>query len=220
MKTHADVPTTRKKKRLTQAERTAISDRKMFQAAIKLIVEKGPRNTTLKEIGELAGYSRGLANYRFGSKEKLFADVVKMCTRTWSTDLEKFVGGKTGLDALLAALDAYEHFLLATADETMALYILWFESVNVQSELRDRLAQIIAIYRKDIAGWIRQGIQAGDIDSSVNPDLFATECCSFLFGTIFQWLISPETMEVKKLTADYRANMVKSLMPKAHTSSG
>ena len=44
--------------RRTQAERTALSDQKMFEAAIKLFIEKGTQKTTLKEIGEMAGYSR------------------------------------------------------------------------------------------------------------------------------------------------------------------
>ena len=38
--------------RLTQAERTALSDRRMFEAAIDLINERGTQKTTLKEIGE------------------------------------------------------------------------------------------------------------------------------------------------------------------------
>jgi AcrR family transcriptional regulator len=53
--------------RMTQAERTALSDQRMFDAAIKLISQHGTQGTTLKAIGELAGYSRGLANSRFGS---------------------------------------------------------------------------------------------------------------------------------------------------------
>ncbi|MEJ2533610.1 MAG: TetR family transcriptional regulator, partial [Halioglobus sp.] len=50
--------------RMTQAERTALSDQRMFEAAIRLINERGTQKTTLKDIGELAGYSRGMANYR------------------------------------------------------------------------------------------------------------------------------------------------------------
>ena len=40
--------------RRTQAERTALSDQRMFDATIKLINERGTQKTTLKEIGELA----------------------------------------------------------------------------------------------------------------------------------------------------------------------
>ena len=70
-------PAAKQRKRRTQAERTALSDQRMFDAAISLINERGTQKTTLKEIGELAGYSRGLANYRFGSKEGLWREMAR-----------------------------------------------------------------------------------------------------------------------------------------------
>ena len=50
--------------RRTQAERTALSDARMLDAAVSLICERGTAGMTLKEVGERAGYSRGLASYR------------------------------------------------------------------------------------------------------------------------------------------------------------
>ena len=54
--------------RLTQVERKEISDAKMLEAAVDLIVERGAGQVTLKDVGEKAGYSRGLAGYRFGNQ--------------------------------------------------------------------------------------------------------------------------------------------------------
>ena len=55
-------------KRRKQAERTALSDRLLTEAAIELLVKHGLHGTTLQGVGERAGYSRGLATHRFGSK--------------------------------------------------------------------------------------------------------------------------------------------------------
>ena len=63
--------------RLTQAERTEISDNRMLEAAVELIVDRGPAATSLKEVGLKAGYSRGLAGQRFGSKDKLFSFLLR-----------------------------------------------------------------------------------------------------------------------------------------------
>ena len=46
---------------------------KMLDATVDLIVTRGPSATSLKEVGLKAGYSRGLASQRFGSKDKLMA---------------------------------------------------------------------------------------------------------------------------------------------------
>src|SRR5690606_16138474 len=98
--------------RLTQAERTAISDARMLDAAVRLIVERGTEKTTLKDVGELAGYSRGLAGYRFGSKEGLFSFVVHAISEEWLQELKQATAGKVGIDAIHAATDAHYHFCL------------------------------------------------------------------------------------------------------------
>ncbi|KHK88427.1 TetR/AcrR family transcriptional regulator, partial [Novosphingobium malaysiense] len=125
IKTSSDI-----KQRMTQAERTALSDARMLEAATELIVEHGTHNTTLREVGERAGYSRGLASNRFGSKEGLFSQLVRDFNRRWAAELQRTVGDSTGLPAFQAALDAVEHFLLNRSNEMKALYILWFESMS------------------------------------------------------------------------------------------
>jgi AcrR family transcriptional regulator len=54
---------------LTQAERTALSDSAMLEAAMDLVLEYGTDRTTLAMIGEKAGYSRGLATPLAGIPE-------------------------------------------------------------------------------------------------------------------------------------------------------
>ncbi|HKC50872.1 MAG TPA: helix-turn-helix domain-containing protein, partial [Myxococcota bacterium] len=54
-----------------QAERRTLSARRLLDAATQLIAEQGFSRTTLAQIGEKAGYSRGLVNERFGSKSEL-----------------------------------------------------------------------------------------------------------------------------------------------------
>ncbi len=45
--------------RMRHGERTGLSDSRMLDACIKLIVEQGTEKTTLKAVGELAGYKPG-----------------------------------------------------------------------------------------------------------------------------------------------------------------
>ena len=63
--------------RLTQADRSALSERRTLEAAVELMGERGFEKTTLAAIGEAAGYSRGLATHLFGSKADLFAEVIR-----------------------------------------------------------------------------------------------------------------------------------------------
>lgn len=196
---------------MTQAERTALSDARMLEAAKELIAKHGTHRTTLREVGERAGYSRGLASNRFGSKEELFSQVVLDFNRRWADELRANVGRSTGLAALIAALDAVEYFLLNRSDEMKALYILWFESMANHDAVRHRLARNHKAYRRDAERWVREGIKDGTICDAIDPRSFAVEFASLIFGLIYQWLIDPESIDVPHVFGHYRRRVVETL---------
>lgn len=201
-------PARRNGGRLTQAERSAISDEKLFDAAIRLILERGTQKATLKEIGERAGYSRGLVTYRFGSKDGLIQALIKRFEYNWAQRLESFVSGRTGLSAIVAAADAVEQFLLSELDYMRGMYIVWYESVGHESLIKQRLAEHHRIYRGDIRRWIEQGIAGGEIDPRVNVGAFAVQFCSFVFGTVYQWLVNPDAFDIDELFGDFKRNVL------------
>ena len=62
--------------------------------AIELVNERGTAKTTLKDIGEGAGYSRGLASYRFGSKDGLWMELFARFDEIWKAHLSTYLGGQ------------------------------------------------------------------------------------------------------------------------------
>lgn len=197
--------------RLTQVERSALSDARMFEAAMHLIVERGTHNTTLKDIGEKAGYSRGLASNRFGSKETLFSDMVRDFNEKWASELRRFVGGSTGLAAIEGALDAVEFFLLNRTTQMQAMYILWFESITSYAVVRRRLAANHIAYRRDTARWVVRGIADGEVRPSIDPESFAVEFSAFIFGIVYQWLAHPSAINLHTVLQHYRQNTIERL---------
>jgi len=193
--------------RMTQAERTALSDQRMFEAAISLINERGTQKTTLKEIGELAGYSRGLANYRFGSKDGLMHELFVHFDGLWKKHLGSYVQERSGIEAFLAAADALRDFLKQESGYMRAMYILWYESLGHESEIRTMLANHHDVYREDAADWVRQGIARGEIDPDIDAEQFAVQYCAFIFGAVYQWLVNSAALDLGALFVDYEANM-------------
>ncbi len=190
--------------RRTQAERTALSDARMFDAAMQLIVEQGTHATTLKAVGERAGYSRGLASSRFGSKDALFGQLVLHFNTSWTQELANKVGTRGGVEACLAALCAVEDFLSSHSKYMQAMYILWFESISTHNDVRDHLAAYHEIYRSDVAHWVEEGIASGEIDPAVDAECYAFGFCSFIFGTIYQWLVAPNNVDLPKQFEAFR----------------
>ncbi len=189
-----------KAERLSQAERTQLSDARMLSSAVSLIVEKGPEVLSLKEVGELAGYSRGLAGYRFGNKAGLFDFVIHTIGEQWLQQLKTATEGKTGYEAIAAATDAHYEMCKEAPDNLAAFYILWFGAIGPQSEVRSVIAAIHERRNKDVVRWIRNGIEDGSLPPHVDPEAIAGQFSASIVGILYQWLLTPENnVDVKAL---------------------
>lgn len=141
-------------RRLTQEERTDLSDRRMIECAVQLIVGRGISGTKLTEVGLRAGYSRGLA-------------------------------------AVLAAIDAQERAIVATPGEMRALYAIFFQSSDPSAEYRVDVARGLTAQRRDLASWLREARDAGEILPGVDPVRIAGQVLSSMIGTVYQWIMDP-----------------------------
>lgn len=196
----------------TQAERTALSDSLMLDAAVRLIVERGAEGTTLKEVGELAGYSRGLAGYRFGSKANLFSFIVRSVGEEWLHELGRAVEDKVGLDAITAATDAHYHFVLEAADRIRAFYILWFISIGPDVEFKQVIAHVHERRQEDVEAWIRRGIATGTVKEDVDVRGVADQFCAAIIGIVYQWLVTPDAHDsIRQLHEGLKQQMNRAL---------
>ncbi len=177
--------------RRRQAERTALSDMKLTEAAIGLMVQHGIQGTTLQAVGEKAGYSRGLATHRFGSKAGLFGKVLEVASADWLGRMQEAVGTRVGVDALCAATDAAERFFIERPDEVRAMYLLWFLSIDPSADYKANLANVHNAQRRDAASWIRAAQKTGAIDKALDPARVAEQYAASMAGIAYQWLVNP-----------------------------
>ncbi|MGB6091875.1 MAG: helix-turn-helix domain-containing protein, partial [Candidatus Binataceae bacterium] len=63
--------------RLTQAEKAAESRRRVLDAALSCLIDRGYSNTTTLEIASRAGLSRGSQLYHFPKKDALLTSAVE-----------------------------------------------------------------------------------------------------------------------------------------------
>jgi AcrR family transcriptional regulator len=178
--------------RRKQADRTALSDRLLTEAAIQLLVKFGIQGTTLQAVGERAGYSRGLATHRFGSKAGLFGKVLEIASMDWLERVQATVGERVGADALCAATDAAEAFIRERPEEVRAMYLLWFLSIDPSADYKSNIGNVHHAQRRDVARWIRAGLSAGTVQSDVDPTRIAEQYAASMAGIIYQWLANSE----------------------------
>ena len=196
---------------LTQAERSALSDKAMLDAAIELVLEHGPEKTTLAGIGERAGYSRGLATYRFGSKAGLYDALCKSISHNWIEYLKRGVGDKIGIDAMCAALDTIFKFVTESPEQGRVLQILHCGAASPSSEFRDTTISIHARQQSDVAEWVEKGQQASEIRADVEPQAVAAQYVAYITGMTFLWLISPDDFDFEHANTEMKRHLRTSL---------
>lgn len=196
---------------LTQAERTAVSDKAMLVAAMDLVLEHGTDKTTLAMIGETAGYSRGLATYRFGSKAGLYDALCKSISRNWLEYLTCGVGDKVGIEAMCAALDAIREFVEDSPREGRVLQILYCGAASPSSEFPDTSIGIHNRQQSDVVEWVKAGQSNGEIRGDVDPDAVASHYVSYISGMTYLWLTSPETFDFSTTNAEMKRQLRVSL---------
>ncbi|WGL17452.1 TetR/AcrR family transcriptional regulator [Microbulbifer bruguierae] len=183
--------------RMTQAERSAQSDRQMFDAAIRLIVDQGPQRATLAEIGTSAGYSRGLAAYRYKTKDVFYSALIEHLHMLWCAELDKSIAGTSGLDTIIAAVSALQNFVRSDPDHLRAMYKLYYHTIDHHSEITQKLQEIHHNQRKQALRWITECAEFSA--SPLSAEAFAEQYCALIFGGIYQWLVCPERINLDQL---------------------
>jgi AcrR family transcriptional regulator len=86
------------RQRLTQDEKTAETRRRLLDAAIGCLIDRGYANTTTSEIAERAGLSRGAQLYHFPKKEELLTSAVEHLYQLMFGEMKEKVSRLTNED--------------------------------------------------------------------------------------------------------------------------
>jgi len=201
------------KARRSNEQRRQESDKRLLDAGLRLVAQKGAVGATLADIGMAAGFSRSLPLERFGSKLQFLAALVDRTEQWFNQWAFADLHGKEGLDGLTARIEAHLASAMASWDATSALFLLYFESLTVVPELRPRVAAVGQAYRQALRDLIRQGQERGEIRADVDPDVEATALFGAIRGTIAQWLFEPQTIDLARVARALAESTRRSLAP-------
>ncbi|MFZ0890718.1 MAG: TetR/AcrR family transcriptional regulator [Candidatus Binataceae bacterium] len=201
----------RKPRRFTQAQRRARSDRRMLDAALKLIARQGSSRTTLAEIGEASGYTYGLVTNRFGSKAALVRAVTRHVRSSFARRAFPQVGNLSGIGALKVLIESYLTHMDSVGRR--ALYVLIGEALGPVPEIRPDIAEADESFRRNLQRHIERGIASGEIAAGVDGGAQAALLVATLRGISLQQLINPAAFDLKAVCAQLQANVERSLRP-------
>lgn len=150
----ATVPTETLEKRIQTA-----TGKKILAAARELVAEHGIEDTHVHDITHRAEVARGLANYYFGSKNRLIGEVLDADAADRRKQLHELIGGAQTVDGVIAGLQRTLGELLVpggrrTAQQEFATLALRDEDIErrlavARSRYRQELAEILVAHERD-----------------------------------------------------------------------
>jgi AcrR family transcriptional regulator len=154
----------------------------IFGAAIKLFVEKGYNETSMREIAQATGLGKSTLYDYFASKEEILITFVVEEVRYMTIEAEKILS----LD--LSAAEKFRRILLKQLDYMLANKLLYlkvsFEIQRLSFESQQVIQKHRHAYQDMLSRLVQEGIQNGEF-RPVKPLLAVRGMFSFLSYAIF-----------------------------------
>lgn len=175
--------------RRTHAERREEAEQRLLEAALHIVARRGSVRMTLAEVGEAAGYSRGLPAIRFGSKAGLVHALAGYIGERFGQQRARGPELAPGLQAILGNIDFYFSRKGGAWTATRALLVMMTEACM---DGADELRHEVAAYNRSALAWfehhIRQGVAQGEISPGTDPAVTAVILLGAMRGVMLQWL--------------------------------
>lgn len=182
------------KQRRTQKQRVEESARRLADAAVALIAEKGYAATTAQEIGLRAGYSRDMVRVRYGTKEALVDSILSTLYESRLRGIDE--PDASGLDRVLAVARLLHTFAVEDPVLLRAMFTLNFEAAQADDLLRQRVNR----WLDESLAQIRSAVEAGKRDATVAADVDpigqSREMLATVIGFAYLWTVDPENFDL------------------------
>ncbi|MCC8967080.1 TetR/AcrR family transcriptional regulator [Bradyrhizobium sp. Pear76] len=197
--------------RRTQGERREETERRLLDAAVELIAERGLERFTLAEVGESAGYSRAAPAFHFGNKEGLIEALAKDLVGGFQQAMDESPP-EPGLEHLLRNAGQYFERAERLSIRYRALFAIFGEA-HYNALLRKASSDLTAHSIARMARNLRAGIEAGDIRADIDPKVQAMIILTGMRGLVSHWLMDPKAVNLRAARKSFIEGVRRSLAP-------
>jgi AcrR family transcriptional regulator len=182
--------------RRSQRQRRSESERRILDAAVELVSQQGVERTSLAQIGDKAGTSRGLPGYLFGSKRELLRHLVIDLQGHWASVIGERPPQGTGVDEITNYVERYFKLLFSPKGRRYLGAMMGIVAAEASGladaeglgrEINDRL-------RGTFCRMIEDGLADGSIRRGADARTEAGLIVAQLRGITLDWLIDRQSV--------------------------
>lgn len=185
---------------------------RVLEAALELFAEKGFEGTSVQDVVDSAGLTKGAMYHYFTSKDDLLAEIYARMLRMQMSRLQAFVDSDA---PLLDRLSGAAADVVVTTIENLATTTIFFRSMhqlNKDQELEVRRQR--RRYHETFRQMILEGQSVGVLRGDADPDLVI----DFYFGAVHHlpmWWRPGGGLTAEKLGAEFAQMLLDLLRPRA-----
>lgn len=199
MESEGSSNTPKKRSWRTQAERRAEAEEALLNSAAELFARQGIPGTSLAAICEHAGYSHGLVNHHFGSKQGLIEALAEHAQASFQASLP-MEGARTGRQGILAFVEAYLGAFASPGPMFRCFIVMWGAAFIEQAD--EPFDKFDERFRAGIRNWVLVGQEDGSISKAVDSHAFAAAILALVRGIGAQMITSLDDVSLKRVTSE------------------
>jgi TetR/AcrR family transcriptional repressor of acrEF/envCD operon len=171
----------------------------LIEAAIQQFAERGVASTTLTDIADAAGVTRGAIYWHFTSKTELFNEMweQQIPLRDIIKHQLTHIENNDPLQSLRERLITSLRYVAETPKQQALMQILYhkcefYPGMIAESEIRKK----ICFSREEFRATLQECIHRGILSADINIDIVLVIFQGFFSGIIKNWLMDPEQINL------------------------
>ena len=182
--------------------------------ATKLFNTKGYKTTSISDITNATGYTKGAIYRHFENKEALEIEAFeKMMSTVFTVMAYRIKSEATAKDKLFSLLDMFQNYITNPYIKGgCPLLNVAIEMDDTNYPLKQRAQKALTVLRNSIITIIENGKKFNQVKSSVNEDLFATITIATLEGGIMMSKLQNNNKDISDIVLHLKNWITKDIL--------
>ncbi len=183
---------------------------KIIEAGIELFSQKGYEATSVQDICEIAGVSKGAFFHYFPTKEAFFMEILDLWLKELSEKISGYTQQSENLYENLIRMTEIFKEIFKESHQKFYLFVEFFRVAGRDECIVKKLQDYFKNFTDYFTALIKDGIEKG-IFKEVDPELVSAVLVSYAIGTIEQEILNPEKNweETSKRGVEFIFNAIK-----------
>jgi AcrR family transcriptional regulator len=168
-------------------------------------VRKGYRGTSITDIMNKVGLTKGCLYAHFKSKGELLLRIIDEYKIIYIDEMTRFANDGEGnaLDKLHRCISFSAQF--ASEHQNLCVFLTFLTTeLKADIDFEPMLKAVYRDYQRFISGIIRQGINQGVVDKKTDPDLAALTFMALHDGVLHHWVFNRNLIDAEEYVRTFR----------------